>query len=86
MIHVLLAHRRVLRKRNPVWDFTALLLSAFAIGAAVGGPLTLCAYFGLRYYANYYDARFTRLELNIIQKAIEDQRRATGRLPATLAN
>jgi hypothetical protein len=61
-------------------------LAALAVGSVVAGTAYYCAYANMRDAFSYrWDELATRHELDLLQKAVEERRRATGRLPADLA-
>jgi hypothetical protein len=67
-------------------DVVARLLAAGAVGLVVAGTAYICAYYDQRGHLNYRFLEWdTQHELDSLQEAIEKHRRATGHLPADLA-
>jgi hypothetical protein len=73
-------------ERDRVWDVIGRLPVALAVGAIVAGAAYYCAFTNMRdSYAYRWMETHTQLKLDWIEKAIQEHRQATGRLPADLA-
>jgi hypothetical protein len=73
-------------ERNRVREVAGRLLAAAVVGAVVAGTAYYCAFTNMRYAYSYrWDEIHTQDKLDQLQKAIEEYRQTTGRLPADLA-